>query len=102
MQGFRGITMAVGLERVSNDEVATQASETIRRADPAFAHGWRIVRMRAQLVPPRIWVLLLLATVIAIAGNALTVEGTAKHSASAKPLPVLLMMTEKPVRHASP
>ncbi|MBC8650168.1 hypothetical protein GYM54_20340 [Pseudomonas sp. MTM4] len=93
--------MAIG-QRVSNDEVVTQASETIRRADPAFDHGWSTARIRAQLVPPRIWVLLLSATVIAIAGNALTIEGSAEHSASAKPLPVLLMMTEKPVRHTSP
>ena len=93
--------MAIG-QRVSNDEIATQASETSRQADPAFAHGWSTVRMRLQLVPPRIWVLLLLATVIAVAGNALTVEETIEHSASAKPLPMLLMMTEKPVRHTSP
>lgn len=95
--------MTTGLGRVPNDEVAIQAdaqrTETITRAEPVIAHVWSTFLTCAHHVPLRIWALLLVAIVITLAGEALTVEEPTTPSAHANPLPLLLMMTEKQARH---
>ncbi len=98
--------MTTGLGRVPNDKVAIQAdaerTETIARAEPVIAQVWSTFLICAHHVPLRIKALFLLAIVIIIVGEALKVEEPPTLSAHAKPLPLLLMMTEKPARQNSP
>jgi len=98
------IKMTVGLERVPNDEARLQVgcTESISRTERAVSTGWSNALRRVRRVPTRIWTLLLVAIVVSLASEAYTVGGLAEQADSAKPMPLLLMMTEKPVRQTAP
>ncbi len=84
-----------------NDNVTPQPHATYAESIGQAKHvinGTEILRAYARRVPLRMWALLLLVIVIGIAGNAYTVDQTPERPEVARPLPLLLLMTETPVR----
>lgn len=88
-----------------NDNATPQPHATYAESIDQAKHiinGTEILLHYARRVPLRTWALLLLVIVIGSAGVAYTVEKTPEQAEAEKPLPLLLLMTEKPVRLARP
>lgn len=93
--------MAIELEQVSIDDARRQPLRTDIPALPAV-HGWSKFLTRSLRAPLAVWAVLLLVAVIYIAGEASTRAEWAARSEAASSMPLLMMMTEKPVRRVAP
>jgi|GEM_PF-1032972 len=98
---FQGTNMTIGLEQVPNDAARLRSERPDSPASPA-SDGEHAAFTELQPRALRISGLLLTLMLIGILGTALTSHGQPVHNQGAKAKPLLLMMTDKPSRHAAP
>lgn len=90
--------MTVGPEQLPN-HASCPLSKSIDRSEPSLVQGWI---KSARRVPFRLRSLLLALIVIGVAGEMLTTDDRVQNPDVAGALPLLLMMTERDVRHSAP
>lgn len=92
--------MAVELKQALVD-TPYEPAETAVQAKRSQTRRWRLSLTHLAQAPWRVWPLLLMVLTVAIAGAAFDNEAPLP-APSLSQLPLLLMMTEKPVHHAKP
>lgn len=90
--------MSIGIDHVRNRAAG------MRVANPGIDHAGPTPlpsKLRVPRAPLHRWTLLLLVIVIALASQTFPDDRPTKRSDAARPLPLLLMMTENPQRRGS-